>query len=58
MFSPQHSEQTPAVGTDSQVHVLFACTVYAHVPDACVPNTDPAVTCVGGGVQKQLIKER
>lgn len=51
MFSPQHSEQTPAVGTDSQVHVLFACTVCAHVPD-------PVVTCVGGGVQKQLIKER
>lgn len=41
MFSPQHSLQTPAVGTDTQVHALL------HV-HARLASPELTLTCGGG----------
>lgn len=54
MFSPQHSVQTPAVGTDTQVHMLLHTHTQTHTISPrrpvrrCMPNTDLTVTYGGG----------
>lgn len=47
MFSPQHNVQTPAVGTDPQVHVLLGVPTHDYpVPlRHCIPGADLRITC-------------
>lgn len=64
MFSPQHSVQTPAVGTDTQVHMLLHTRTHTISPRWptcwCMPNTDLTVTSQGGSAMAEMddLKEK
>lgn len=64
MFSPQHNVQTPAVGTDPQVHVLLGVPTHDYpVPlRHCIPGADLRITCgrfkKKGGGKSEIIKHR